>query len=72
MVDEGDGFALCGSGGIGGAKEVDGEVGVETALEVQGEVKIKQRRIGSGLEAGALFRSEPGKSAFGRTIRCSF
>lgn len=65
MMHQGDGFSLCGGDRIGGAKEVDGEVGIEAPLEVEGEVQIEQGGIGRRLQAGAFLRQSLGPGGIG-------
>jgi len=56
MMDDGDVLLADRSDRVGLAVEFDGEVGVETALEVNGQVEVQQWRHGGGAQAGAFFR----------------
>ena len=48
VVDDRDGFAGHGGDGPVGAKEVQGIIGVELALVVEGQVEVQQRDGGDG------------------------
>jgi len=55
VVDDGDVLLADRSHRIGLAVEFDGEVGVETALKVNGQVQVQEWRHGGGAQAGAFF-----------------
>ncbi len=55
MVDEGDGLAADRGHGPMFAEEVEGEVGVESTLVVEGQVEVQQRHGGWGAVVVALF-----------------
>ena len=56
MMDEGDVLLADRRDRVGLAVEFDGEVGVEAALEVNGQVEVQEWRHGGGAQAGAFFR----------------
>jgi hypothetical protein len=56
VVDDGDVLLADRSDRVGLAVEFDGEVGVEAALEVNGQVQVQERRHSGGAQAGAFFR----------------
>ena len=55
VMDEGDALGAGGGDGPVLAKEIQGVIGVETALEVEGEVEVEQRDGGRGAQAGPFF-----------------
>ncbi len=54
MVDDGDGMTLGGPDGPAAAEEVDLVICVETAREVEGEMKVQKTGIGAGTHGIAL------------------
>ena len=55
VVDDGDGFGVGGSDGPVLAEEVQGVIGVEAALEVEGQMEVEQRNRGHGAQGRAFF-----------------
>ena len=55
VVNNGDGFSGGWADGPGAAQEVEGVIGIETALEVKGQMQIQQGDGGGGPEVGAFF-----------------
>jgi hypothetical protein len=55
VMDEGDALGAAGGHGPVLAEEIQGVVGVETALEVEGQMEIEQWDWGWGAQAGAFF-----------------
>jgi hypothetical protein len=55
MVDERDGFLTPGGDGPVLAEEVQGAVGVEPALVIEGQMEVEQRLGGNGEQTGAFF-----------------
>jgi len=56
VMDDGDILLADRRDWVGLAVEFDGEVGVETALEVNGQVEVQEWRHRGGAQAGAFFR----------------
>ena len=55
MVDDGDGLAGGGRDGPSVAKEVQRVIGVEAALDVEGQMQVQQRHGGHGPQLRTLF-----------------
>lgn len=55
VVNNGDGFSGGGGDGPRAAQEVEGVIGIEPALEVEGQMQIQQGDGWSGTEVGAFF-----------------
>ena len=55
MMDDGDVLLADRSDRVGLAVEFDGEVGIEAALEVNGQMEVQEWRHGGGAQAGAFF-----------------
>ena len=55
VVDDGDGFSGGGCDWPGAAEEVEGVIGVEAALDVEGQMEIEQGRGGHGPQLRPLF-----------------
>jgi len=71
MVDDGDGVALGGADGPTPAEEVDLMIGVETAGEVEGEVKVEEAGIWTGTHGVASVGDGLGPSVVGAKTRGS-
>lgn len=55
VMDEGDGFSGGGADGPDAAQEIEGVIGVDSALEVEGQMQIQQRHGGDWAQVGAFF-----------------
>jgi hypothetical protein len=55
MIDEDDGLASGGGDGPTAAKEVNLEIGVDTATAVQSQMEVQQAGVGTGLEDRTVF-----------------
>ena len=55
MVDEGNGFAGGWGDGVRAAEEIEGGVGIETALEVEGQMEVEKRPGGDVAVVIAFF-----------------
>lgn len=55
VMDDGDDLGMAGGHGPGLAQEVQGVIGVEAALEVEGQVEVQQRDRGRRAQAGPFF-----------------
>jgi len=55
VMDDGDGFSGGGADGPDAAQEIEGVIGVDSALEVEGQMQIQQRHGGDRSQVGALF-----------------
>lgn len=68
MVNDGDGFSGGGRDRPGTAQKVEGVIGVEPALHVEGQVQIQQRHGGHGTQLRTFFLERQIPGGVGRQV----